>query len=126
MAVLTILVLVAGAGVALLLVCLNGFTRALGRKSSVVTFVGREEPRVPKPQGTSKTLIDFSLRKTPSKDPAIQRVSNGTVALVGVAIALGSRAVDRRAPAGSNDPKGVESGPRTSTRVPGVQPFRSS
>src|SRR5262249_25985613 len=124
MTVLAILLIVVCAAVALLLACLKGFTGALRLKNTVpVMFVSREGPAVPMPQGPSKTLIDFSRRKTPpSKDPAIQRISNGTVALVGVAIALGSRAVDGRARAGSSDPKGVESGHRAGTQLPGMQP----
>jgi len=126
MAVLTILLIVVVASVALLLACLKGFSRATRNRAVSGLFV-RIEPGVRRPQGPSKTLIEFSPRKTPSsKDPSPRRISSKTVALVGVAIALGSRSVYGDAAATFSDPEGARPEPGARTHVPGVQPFGSS
>ena len=116
MPVLTILVIVGLAAMAVLLACLKGFNRATRRRAVSGLFV-RIEPGVRRPQGPSKTLIEFSPRKTPSsKDPSPRRISSKTVALVGVAIALGSRSVYGDAAATFSNPEDAR--PERGTRTP--------
>lgn len=112
MVVLTIL-LILGVSVVVLLACLKGFGRAFGHKKVSGLFVSVEAPTLRKPQGLNKTLIDFSRREmTPSKDPAPQRISSHTVALVGMAIILGSRSTCGDPPARSSNPEGGMPGRR--------------
>jgi len=126
MAVLTILLIVAFPAVTLLLACFKGFSRALRHKKVSGVFVSVEGPRVRRPQGASKTLIDFSRGKTGlSKDPAPLHISSGTVALVGAAIVLRSRTLCSDAPARFSDPI-AEPRRGISAQVPGKQPASSS
>jgi hypothetical protein len=126
MAVGTILLIVALAAVALLLACLKGFSRALRHKEVSGVFVTVERPRVRRPQGRSKTLIDFSRGRTGlSKDPAPLHISSGTVALVSAAIVLRSRNLCGDAPARFSDPK-AEPGRGMSTQALGKQPASNS
>jgi len=111
MAGLVILLIVGFAAVAVLLACLRGFSRELWRKKVSGVVIRIEEPKVRRPQGPGTPPIDFPQRKkVPSKDPAPHRVSGRTVALVGVAIVLGSRSVCCDVPAGSRDPEGATPG----------------
>jgi len=125
MSVLTIFVIVGLAAV--LLARLKGFSLAIRNQTVSGVFVGIEQPGVRRPQGPSKTLIDFSQRKTPpSKDPAPRGISSQAVALVALAIVLGSRGVCGDAAAKFSNPEDAKPGRRARTQVPGVQPYSSS
>ena len=127
MAVLVISIIVGVAAMAVLLGCLKGFSRALRHKKLSALLVGVEETSGRAPQGKSKMPLDFAPRESRPKDPARRRISNGTVALVGLAILLGSRGVTGDTQAASvgreSDPK-LQRGEKT--RVPGVQPQHNS
>ena len=127
MPVLTILLIVAFAAVALLLACLKGFSRALRYKEVSGVFLSVEGLRVRRPQGPSKTLIDFSRgTRGLSKDPAPWHISTGTVALVSAAIVLQSRSLCGDAPARFSDPNQAEPGRGINGHVFGMQPSSNS
>jgi hypothetical protein len=118
---MTVLIILLGAGfvaMAVLLGCLRGFSRALRYRKVSGFFVSVETPRVRMPQGRSKTLIDFRRRKSAAEDPPPRRIGAGTVALMSLVIALGSRGVPGETQPAS--PQGEKN------RVPGVQPLHKS
>lgn len=118
MTVLIILLLVGFAAMAVLLGCLQGFTRALRHRRVSGVFVSVEKT-IRRPQGPSKTLIDFPQRKSqPAKDSSRKRISGSTVALMSLVIALGSRGMpgDIRPASGKGE----------KAQVPGVQPTGNS
>jgi hypothetical protein len=128
MAVLVISLMVGLGAMAVLLGCLTGFSRALKHKKLSGLLVSVEETSGRAPRGKSKTLVEFPPRESrPAKDPAPSRISNGTVALVGLAIVLGSRGVagdTRTSPAKpGHDPK-LQRGEKT--QVPGAQALHNS
>jgi hypothetical protein len=128
MAVLVFSLMVGLAAMAVLLGCLKGFSRALKHKKVSGLLVSIEETDERAPRGKSKTLVEFPPRESrPAKDPAPRRISNRTVALVGLVIVLGSRGLAgdaRAAPAKpGHDPK-LQRGEKT--QVPGAQPLHNS
>jgi hypothetical protein len=125
---LIILSIVGLAAVAVLLACLRGFNRALRFKEVSGVFIRVEETGRRRPQGPSKTLVDFSPGKSrPVKDPDPRRISSGTAALVSLAIVLGSRGVSGDAQAATFKPRHDPKPQREEkTQVPGVQPQHSS
>lgn len=128
MTVLIILLTVGLAAVAVLLVCLKGFSRALRCREISGVFIRVEETWRRRPQGPSKTLVDFSPGKSRSvKDPALRRISSGTAALVSLAIVFGSRGATGDAQTASLKPRHDPKPQREErTQVPGVQPQHDS
>jgi hypothetical protein len=135
MAVLVILLMVGLAAIAVFLACLRGFSRALRHKKVPGVFLSVEGREGRLPESRNKALIDFPHRKmSPSGDPVPKHVCSSTVALVEMAILLGSGSVYRDAPAGSSGPKGAKLGysaklgQRHGMGVPrtGVQPLSNS
>ncbi len=128
MTVLIILLIVGLGAVAVLLGCLKGFSQALRHKKVSGVFIRVEETGRRRPQGPSKTLVDFSPGKSrPVKDPEPRRISSGTAALVSLAIVLGSRGVSGDARVASFKPRHDPKPQREeTTQVPGVQPQHSS
>jgi len=119
MALLTILEIAGLVAIALLLTCLKGFRRALRHKKISGVFVTFEKERRLAPRGPSKTLVDFSHRKSqPARDPGRQHISGGTVPLMSLVIALGAHHLPGQMHSLSSQ--------RETTRVPGVQPPQSS
>jgi hypothetical protein len=128
MAVLVISLIVGFAAMAVLLGCLKGFSQSLKHKKLSGLLVDVEGPGRPALLRESETLVDIPPRKSgPAQDPATRRISNGTVALVGLAILLGSRGVTSETRAATvkprHDPK-LQRGEKA--QVPGVQPLHSS
>jgi hypothetical protein len=130
MTILIILLIVGLAAVAVLLACFRGFSRALRHKMAAGVYFRVEETGRRKPQGPSKTLVDFAPGKSKRfNDPASRRISSGTAALVSLAIVLASRGVPGDARAASfksrheRDPKLQR---EEKTQVHGVQPLHSS
>ncbi len=124
---LTILLMAGLAAMAVLLACLKGFSKALRYKKVAAVFLSVEGREERLPESRSKTLIDFpQQRMSPSGAPVPGRVCSGTVALVEMAILLGSRSAYSGVPAGSSDPKGARLRRRTSVQLTGVQPLSNS
>lgn len=125
MAVLTILLMGGLAAVGVLVACLKGFNQARRHRKVPGIFVKVEEDKR-LPASKRDSLIDFPQRMvTCHRDQATKPVCSRTVALVEMAILLGSRSGYSNTPAGSTYPRVAMLRPRR-TRLHRVQPLSKS
>jgi hypothetical protein len=126
MAVLTILSMVGLLAVAVLLASLKGFSQARRHKKVPGVFVKVEPDERRRPESKRDSLIDFPQGMVRHRrDPAPRPVCSRTVALVEMAILLGSRSGYSNTPAGSTEPRDAMLRARR-TQLPGVQPLSKS